>query len=190
MVGRRVVPRIYPAAKVGKSSSQRGADKSPPRVRHRVETALKAKHRAEELRRLADETANLDPLGAMWTRKDAAALETKAEADLSRWSYTTGPIEAGNGGELRPLPEPAMRAPTPVRATASRVAKTSASCRSSSLLMLRATMASDYRGRLQGGMPAQLLGAVVDRLYYRQRARRERRAAISERSAATAKEST
>ena len=77
-----------------------------PRVRHRVEAALKAKHRATELRRLADETANLDPLGAMWMGKDAAALDTRADADLSRWSYTTSLPEVGNGGELRPLPEP------------------------------------------------------------------------------------
>jgi hypothetical protein len=40
-------------------------------------------------------------------RKDAAEIDAKAEADLSRWSYTTAPPEVGNGGELVPLPEPA-----------------------------------------------------------------------------------
>jgi len=39
-------------------------------------------------------------------RDDAAKLETKADADLSRWSYTTALTERGNGGELVPLREP------------------------------------------------------------------------------------
>jgi hypothetical protein len=78
-----------------------------PRVRERVEAALKAKHRAAGMRRAADEVADMDPTGARLMRKDAAEIEAKAEADLSRWSYTTVPPEVGNGGELAPLPEPA-----------------------------------------------------------------------------------
>jgi hypothetical protein len=77
----------------------------PPRVRHRVEAAVKAKHRAAGMRRSADELGHIDPLGARFMRDDAAALEAKAEKDLSRWSYTTGAVEVGNGGELVPLPE-------------------------------------------------------------------------------------
>jgi hypothetical protein len=84
--------------------------KDPPRVRQRVETALKTKHRVAGMRRSADELGHIDPLGARFMRDDAAALELKADADLSRWSYTTGAIEVGNGGELRPLPEPATAA--------------------------------------------------------------------------------
>jgi len=76
-----------------------------PRVRHRIETALKAKHRAAGMRRSADELGRIDPLGARFMRDDAAKLEAKAETDLSRWSYTTGLVEVGNGGELVPLPE-------------------------------------------------------------------------------------
>src|SRR5438045_3002246 len=82
------------------------APKDPPRVRHRVEAALKAKHRVTGMRRSADELGRIDPLGARFMRDDAAKLETKAESDLSRWSYTTGLPERGNGGELVPLPEP------------------------------------------------------------------------------------
>ncbi len=77
-----------------------------PRVRHRVEAALKAKHRTAGMRRSADELGRIDPLGARFMRDDAAKLEAKAETDLSRWSYTTGAAEPGNGGELVPLPEP------------------------------------------------------------------------------------
>ena len=78
----------------------------PPRVRQRVEAALKKKHSATRLRRWADEHAAGDPTGARFARKDAAVLEAKADADLSRWAYTTAPTEFGNGGELVPLPEP------------------------------------------------------------------------------------
>jgi hypothetical protein len=78
-----------------------------PRVRERVEAALKAKHHAAGMRRTADEFGGMDPTGAKFMRKDAAELDAKADADLSRWSYTTGLPEVGNGGELVPLPEPA-----------------------------------------------------------------------------------
>jgi hypothetical protein len=71
-----------------------------------VEAALKKKHGAARLRRWADEQAAGDPTGARFVRKDAAVLEAKADADLSRWAYTTAPTEFGNGGELVPLPEP------------------------------------------------------------------------------------
>jgi len=79
----------------------------PPRVRQRVEAALKMKHRAAGMRRSADDYAGSDPTGARFMRQDAATIETKADSDLCRWSYTTGLPEAGNGGELIPLPEPA-----------------------------------------------------------------------------------
>lgn len=82
------------------------APDKPPRVRHRVEAALKGKHRAAGLRRLADEYGGADPVGAHFMRKDAADLEAKADADLSRWSYTTAVPERGNGGELVPFREP------------------------------------------------------------------------------------
>jgi hypothetical protein len=59
------------------------------------------------MRRSADEFEGMDPTGARFMRKDAAELEAKADADLSRWSYTTAPARVGNGGELVPLPEPA-----------------------------------------------------------------------------------
>ena len=48
----------------------------------------------------------MDPTGARFMRKDADAIEAKADSELSRWSYTTGPVQVGNGGELVPLPEP------------------------------------------------------------------------------------
>ena len=77
----------------------------PPRVRQRVETAIKAKHRAAKLRRSADEFESMDSTGARFMWKDAAELEARADADLSRWSYTIAPPKVGNGGELVPLPE-------------------------------------------------------------------------------------
>jgi hypothetical protein len=76
-----------------------------PRVRQRVEAALKAKHNAVGLRQVADKYAGIDPTGARFMRKDADAIEAKAESELSRWNYTTGPVQVGNGGELVPLPE-------------------------------------------------------------------------------------
>jgi hypothetical protein len=76
-----------------------------PRIRQRVEAALKAKHQAAGMRRSADELAGMDPTGARFMRKDAAELEAKAEKDLSRWSYTTSTPELGNGGELVPIAE-------------------------------------------------------------------------------------
>jgi hypothetical protein len=76
-----------------------------PRVRQRVEAALKMKHRAEGMRRSADEYAGMDPTGARFMRKDAAELEAKAETDLCRWSYTTSAPQVGNGGELAPITE-------------------------------------------------------------------------------------
>ena len=78
----------------------------PPRVRQRVEAALKMKHRAAGMRRSAEEYAGGDPTGARFMRKDAATLKAKADSDLCRWSYTTSLPEVGNGGELIPLPEP------------------------------------------------------------------------------------
>ncbi len=80
-------------------------DPQKPRVRKRVETALKEKDSATRMRRWADELSEADPTGARWTRKDADAIEAKAEIALSRSSYTTGLPETGNGGELVPLPE-------------------------------------------------------------------------------------
>jgi hypothetical protein len=79
----------------------------PPRVRQRVEAALKTKHHAAGMRRSADEYSAMDPTGTRFIRKDAAELDAKADADLSRWSYTTSLPEIGNGGELFPIPEPA-----------------------------------------------------------------------------------
>ena len=78
----------------------------PPRVRARVESAVTAKHNAVGLRQTADKYAGMDPTGARFMRKDADAIEAKADSELSRWSYTTGPVQVGNGGELVPLPEP------------------------------------------------------------------------------------
>jgi hypothetical protein len=75
------------------------------RVRERVETALKAQHSAVGLRQTADKYAGMDPTGAWFMRKDADAIETKADSDLCRWSYTSGLPETGNGGELVPLSE-------------------------------------------------------------------------------------
>jgi hypothetical protein len=63
-----------------------------PRVRKRVETALKAKHSAVDLRQTADKYAGMDPTGARFMRKDADAIEARADSELSRWSYTTGPV--------------------------------------------------------------------------------------------------
>jgi hypothetical protein len=80
-------------------------DPKKPRVRKRVETALEAKDSATRMRRWADELSETDPTGARWTRKDADAIEAKAEIALSRSSYTSGLPETGNGGELVPLPE-------------------------------------------------------------------------------------
>jgi hypothetical protein len=80
-------------------------DPQKPRVRKRVETALKEKDSATRMRRWADELSEADPTGARWTRKDADAIEAKAEIALSRSSYTTDLPETGNGGELVPLPE-------------------------------------------------------------------------------------
>ena len=82
-------------------------DLKKPRVRERVETALKAKHSAVGLRQTADKYADMDPTGARFMRKDADIIEARADSELSRWSYTTGPAQVGNGGELVPLPEPA-----------------------------------------------------------------------------------
>ncbi len=67
--------------------------------------ALEAKDSATRMRRWADELSEADPTGARWTRKDADAIEAKAEIALSRSSYTTGLPETGNGGELVALPE-------------------------------------------------------------------------------------
>jgi hypothetical protein len=78
-----------------------------PRVCQRVEAALKLKHRVAGIRRSADELGATDPLGARFMRDDASKLEAEADADLSRWTYTTGLPQVGNGGELVPLPEPA-----------------------------------------------------------------------------------
>ena len=76
-----------------------------PRVRQRVEAALEAKHSAAGMRRSAEELSGMDPTGAKFMRKDAAELESKAETDLCRWSYTTSTPELGNGGELVPITE-------------------------------------------------------------------------------------
>ena len=53
----------------------------PPRVRQRVEAALKMKHRAAGMRRSAEEYAGGDPTGARFMRKDAATLKAKADSD-------------------------------------------------------------------------------------------------------------
>ena len=76
-----------------------------PRVRQRVEAAVKAKHQAAVMRRSADEVSGMDPTGARYIRKDAADLEAKAETDLCRWSYTMSEPQVGNGGELVPITE-------------------------------------------------------------------------------------
>jgi hypothetical protein len=83
------------------------ASNPPLRVRQRVESALKAKHNAGGLRRTADKYAGMDPTGSRFMHKDADAIEANADSELSRWSYTTGPVQVGNGGELVPLPESA-----------------------------------------------------------------------------------
>jgi hypothetical protein len=80
-------------------------DAQKSRVRKRVETALKEKDSATRMRRWADELSEADPTGARWTRKDADAIEAKADIALSRSSYTTDLSEKSNGGELVPLPE-------------------------------------------------------------------------------------
>jgi len=76
-----------------------------PRVRQRVEAAVKAKHQAAVMRRSADEVSGMDPTGARYIRKDAADLEAKAETDLCRWSYTMSEPQVGNGGEWVPITE-------------------------------------------------------------------------------------
>jgi hypothetical protein len=88
------------------NGSKSGIRDCAPRVRQRVEAALKAKHSAVGLRQAADQAASRDPVGAKFMRNDAAAVAAHAESELSRWSYTTGLPVRGNGGELRPLPEP------------------------------------------------------------------------------------
>jgi hypothetical protein len=58
-------------------------DPQKPRVRQRVESALKAEHNAVGLRRTADEYAGMDPTGARFMRTDADAIETNADSELS-----------------------------------------------------------------------------------------------------------
>jgi hypothetical protein len=82
-------------------------DPKKPRVRERVEAALKGKHSAVGLRQTADRYAEMDPTGAKFMRRDADTIEARADSELSRWSYTTNHVQVGNGGELVPLPEPA-----------------------------------------------------------------------------------
>ena len=80
----------------------------PKPTRERVVAAIQNRQNAIHTELWADHQARSgDRIGAMMTRSDSAKVREQADADLSRWAYTTESVKPrGNGGELVTLPEP------------------------------------------------------------------------------------
>lgn len=80
----------------------------PKPTRQRIIDAVKLKDRAASHQRWADHKAKSgDCIGALSAGHDAEQMRKRADADLTRWAYTTRNRQPpGNGGELVPLPEP------------------------------------------------------------------------------------
>lgn len=80
----------------------------PKPTRQRIIDAVRLKDRAAEHQRYADHKAKSgDRIGALSAGHEAEQMRKRADADLTRWAYTTRNRQPpGNGGELVPLPEP------------------------------------------------------------------------------------
>lgn len=80
----------------------------PKPTRQRIIDAVKLKDRAASHQRWADHKAKGgDRIGALAAGHDAEQMRKRADAELTRWAYTTRNRQPpGNGCELAPLPEP------------------------------------------------------------------------------------
>ena len=90
------------------TSTSAPAPEPPKPTRKRIIDAMKLKKHAVSHGHWADHKAKSgDRIGYLAARHDADQMHQRADADLSRWAYTTRNRQpAGNGGELTPLPEP------------------------------------------------------------------------------------
>jgi hypothetical protein len=84
----------------------------PRSTKERVNKAVMDLVLAEGLELSADDEAKRGSVvTARFQRRDAQKLRDKADNDLTRWNHTTADVQPrGNGGELVPLPEPALPA--------------------------------------------------------------------------------
>ena len=79
----------------------------PKSTRKRIIDAVMLNDRAASHGRWAEHKARSgDRIGYLAAKNDADQMHARADADLTRWSYTTRNRQQGNGGELVPLFEP------------------------------------------------------------------------------------
>lgn len=79
----------------------------PKPTRKRIVDAVKLKDHAASHGRWAEHKARSgDYIGYLAVKHDADQMQARADADLTRWAYTTRNRQQGNGGELVPLFEP------------------------------------------------------------------------------------